>query len=385
MGNLMRATHAEVHGLNRRLPDRTSEHSGKKPRCLIDGAYTLQCQDLGLVRVFDHGGTPMRQRLFDPIIASEITPESAYMQRRTLMKGLAAGLIAGLAGCEHEVEAKAETPVLPTPKPEIPGLKTWPGSSRETRTSFRDVTSYNNYYEFGTGKGDPAARSANFKPRPWTLEVAGEAEVTGRFDLDDLLKGMAFEERIYRLRCVEAWSMVIPWNGFPLASLLKRFKPTSKAKYVRFETIERPREMPGQRSAIIDWPYREGLRIDEAMHPLTLLAVGVYRRWLPNQNGAPLRLVVPWKYGFKSIKSIVKIHFSETQPPTSWNVMAPDEYGFYANVNSAVDHPRWSQASERRIAEGMSIFKARIATTSFNGYAEQVAAMYTGLDPQTLY
>lgn len=179
--------------------------------------------------------------------------------------------------------------------------------------------------------------------------------------------------------------MVIPWNGFPLASLLNRFKPTSKAKYVRFETIERPREMPGQRSAVLDWPYREGLRIDEAMHPLTLFAVGVYGRWLPNQNGAPLRLVVPWKYGFKSIKSIVKIHFSETQPSTSWSDMGPDEYGFYANVNPDVDHPRWSQASERRIAEGMSVFKARIATTPFNGYADQVASMYTGLDPKTLY
>ena len=327
----------------------------------------------------------MRQRLYDPIPASEITPESVYLDRRSLLRGLGAGLVAGLVGCDGRAEARAESGPAPAMPAAIPNLKTWPGSSKETLTSYRDVTGYNNFYEFGTGKADPAARSGRFRPRPWTLEVSGEAEVTGRFDLDDLLKGITIEERIYRLRCVEAWSMVVPWNGFPLATLLNRFKPTSKAKYVRFETIQRPSEMPGQRSAILDWPYQEGLRIDEAMHPLTLLAVGVYGRWLPNQNGAPLRLVVPWKYGFKSIKSIVRIRFTETQPRTSWSDMAPDEYGFYANVNPAVDHPRWSQASERRIAEGVSVFKARIATQPFNGYAAQVAQMYAGLDPKTLY
>ena len=323
----------------------------------------------------------MRPRLFDPVPASEITPESVYLQRRRLMQGLVAGTAATLLGCDSQAE-DAAAPAMPAA---IGGLKTWPDSSKETLTSYRDVLGYNNFYEFGTGKADPAARSGRFQPKPWTLEVSGEAEVTGRFDLDDLLKGITLEERIYRLRCVEAWSMVVPWNGFPLATLLRRFKPTSKAKYVRFETIQRPSEMPGQRSAILDWPYQEGLRMDEAMHPLTLLAVGVYGRWLPNQNGAPLRLVVPWKYGFKSIKSIVRIRFTETQPRTSWSDMAPDEYGFYANVNPAVDHPRWSQASERRIAEGVSVFKARIATQPFNGYAEQVASMYSGLDPRTLY
>lgn len=327
----------------------------------------------------------MRQRLFDVIPASEITPEPFYLQRRSLMQGVVAGLATALVGCDSRAEASTEdvaTALMPT---RIPDLKTWPDSSKEALTSYRDVTEYNNFYEFGTGKGDPSANSARFKARPWTLEISGEAEVTGRFDLDDLLKGLAIEERIYRLRCVEAWSMVVPWNGFPLATLLKRFKPTSRAKHVRFETIQRPSEMPGQRSAIIDWPYEEGLRIDEAMHPLTLLAVGVYGRWLPNQNGAPLRLVVPWKYGFKSIKSIVRIHFSEARPRTSWSDMAPDEYGFYANVNPVVDHPRWSQASERRIAEGMSVFKSRIATRPFNGYADQVASMYSGMDPRTLY
>ena len=322
----------------------------------------------------------MRQRLFDPIAASEITPESAYLQRRTLMKGLAAGLIAGLAGCEHEAEAKTETPVLPAPKPEIPGLKTWPGSSREARTSFRDVTSYNNYYEFGTGKGDPAARSANFKPRPWTLEVAGEAEVTGRFDLDDLLKGVTIEERIYRLRCVEAWSMVIPWIGFPLRDLLKAVEPQSKARYVAFQTLNDPKQMPGQRSGVLDWPYREGLHINEANNNLAILAVGLYGDVLPNQNGAPIRLVVPWKYGFKSIKSIVRISLVEKMPKTTWNMMAQDEYGFYANVNPKVDHPRWSQAKERRIGE----FNRR-PTLMFNGYGEQVASMYAGMDLRRFY
>ncbi len=327
----------------------------------------------------------MCQRLFEPIPSSEITPESVYLDRRTVLRGLGAGLVTSLVGCDGKAEARAEVMPSATMPAAIPNLKTWPGSSQETKTSYRDVTGYNNFYEFGTAKGDPALRSGRFKPKPWTVEVSGEAEVTGRFDLDDLLKGITLEERIYRLRCVEAWSMVVPWNGFPLATLLNRFKPTSKAKYVRFETIQRPAEMPGQRSAIMDWPYQEGLRIDEAMHPLTLLAVGVYGRWLPNQNGAPLRLVVPWKYGFKSIKSIVRIRFTETQPHTSWSDMAPDEYGFYANVNPAVDHPRWSQASERRIAEGVSVFKSRIETRPFNGYAEQVASMYAGLDPKTLY
>ncbi|MBI2396536.1 MAG: protein-methionine-sulfoxide reductase catalytic subunit MsrP [Xanthomonadales bacterium] len=327
----------------------------------------------------------MRTRLYDPIPSCDITPETVYRQRRELIRGAAAGLLVGLAGCERPAAAMSTAPPIPAPKPEIPGLQRWTGSTTEARTSYRDLTHYNNFYEFGTDKSDPAERSGSFRPRPWSVEIAGAAEVTGRFDLDDLLKGIALEERIYRLRCVEAWSMVVPWNGFPLATLLRRFKPTSRAKYVAFTTIERPQQMPGQHWNSLDWPYREALRIDEAMHPLTLLAVGIYGRWLPNQNGAPLRLVVPWKYGFKSIKSIVRIEFTETQPYTSWSDMAADEYGFYANVNPEVDHPRWSQASERRIAEGASIFSARIATLPFNGYAEQVASLYAGMDPKALY
>ena len=322
----------------------------------------------------------MHRQLFDSIAGSEITPEAVYRDRRRIIQGVAGALAVGLVGCEGDAKAKVVTPGDAAPAPQIPGLKSWPGNAKDARTSFRDATQYNNFYEFGTDKADPANKSQAFKPRPWTVAIAGEAEVTGNFDLDDLLAGVALEERVYRLRCVEAWSMVIPWVGFPLSTLLNRFKPTSRAKYVAFTTIERPAEMPGQRWNVLDWPYREGLRIDEAMNPLTLMAVGMYGRWLPNQNGAPLRLVVPWKYGFKSIKSIVRIEFRERMPYTSWSNMAPDEYGFFANVNPAVDHPRWSQASERRIAEGASVFSARIPTLPFNGYGDQVASLYRDLD-----
>jgi sulfoxide reductase catalytic subunit YedY len=251
-------------------------------------------------------------------------------------------------------------------------------STSDPANSFEDIKTYNNFYEFGTDKSDPAERSGQFRTRPWSVSVAGEAEVTGTFTLEDILKPHALEERIYRLRCVEAWSMVIPWVGFPLADLIKRFRPTSRARYVAFKTILRPEEMPGQRFPVLEWPYVEGLRMDEAMHPLTILAVGVYGETLPNQNGAPLRLVVPWKYGFKSIKSIVEIRFTEKQPPTSWNLSAPREYGFHANVNPEVDHPRWSQARERRIGAGL--FAPRVPTRMFNGYAEQVASLYRGMD-----
>jgi sulfoxide reductase catalytic subunit YedY len=244
--------------------------------------------------------------------------------------------------------------------------------------SYEEITTYNNFYEFGTDKGDPVRLGGKFRPKPWSVTIAGEAEVKGTFTLEDILKPHPLEERIYRLRCVEAWSMVIPWVGFPLGDLLKRFRPTSRAKYVAFTTVKRPAEMPGQRFPVLDWPYVEGLRMDEAMHPLTILAVGLYGEALPNQNGAPLRLVVPWKYGFKSIKSIVEIHFTERQPPTSWNRSAPHEYGFYANVNPAVDHPRWSQAKERKIGAGL--FNPRVPTLPFNGYAEQVAGLYRGMD-----
>jgi sulfoxide reductase catalytic subunit YedY len=248
----------------------------------------------------------------------------------------------------------------------------------DSPNSYEDITTYNNFYEFGTDKDDPAKNSGKFRPKPWSVAVTGEVGRPGTYTLEDLLKPHAVEERIYRLRCVEAWSMVIPWLGFPLGELLKRFEPTSRAKYVAFKTVLRPKEMPGQRFPVLEWPYVEGLRIDEAMHPLTILATGLYGKPLPNQNGAPLRLVVPWKYGFKSIKSIVEIRLTEQQPPTSWNRSAPQEYGFYANVNPQVDHPRWSQATERRIGSGL--FTPRQPTLMFNGYAEQVASLYRGMD-----
>jgi sulfoxide reductase catalytic subunit YedY len=310
------------------------------------------------------------------ILPSEITPQGVYLNRRELLQAaLAAGLVAATGLAE---DAQAATQKL-----------TYEANARystsEKRNSFEDITSYNNYYEFGTGKGDPAANSQHFKPEPWTVTVDGAAELTGRFTLEDILKPHALEERIYRLRCVEAWSMVIPWVGIPLADVLKRFKPTSQAKYVAFKTVYRPQEMPGQRWGVLAWPYVEGLRIDEAMHPLALLAVGLYGQALPNQNGAPLRLVTPWKYGFKGIKAIVQITFTERQPPTSWNIAAANEYGFYANVNPKVDHPRWSQASERRIGASNSLFAPRQPTLMFNGYEQEVANLYAGMDLKRYY
>ena len=242
-------------------------------------------------------------------------------------------------------------------------------------TSLKDITTYNNFYEFGTGKEDPAQNAASLKTRPWTITVEGEVKKPKVFGMEELLKLAPLEERIYRLRCVEAWSMVIPWIGYSLAELLKQVEPTGNAKFVEFLSLEDREQMPGQRSATLDWPYQEGLRIDEAMHPLTLLAVGLYGEVLPNQNGAPIRLVVPWKYGYKSAKSIVKIRLLEKQPVTSWMKAGPKEYGFYSNVNPAVDHPRWSQAKERRIGEFL-----KRATLPFNGYADQVAQLYTGMD-----
>jgi sulfoxide reductase catalytic subunit YedY len=312
-----------------------------------------------------------RHRNDNPPLPSEITPPERYFNRREVMAALAATGAVGL-GLPQGVSA---APLKATKNPRY--------SLKEAPNSFEDITTYNNFYEFGTDKSDPAARSGKFKPQPWSVAVTGEAAKTGTYTLEDILKPHALEERIYRLRCVEAWSMVIPWVGFPLGELLKRFEPTSKAKYVAFKTVMRPSEMPGQRFPVLDWPYVEGLRIDEAMHPLTILAVGLYGQTLPNQNGAPLRLVVPWKYGFKSIKSIVEIRFTERQPPTSWNISAPHEYGFYANVNPAVDHPRWSQAHERRI--GASLFASKQDTLPFNGYAEQVAGLYRGMDLRKFY
>jgi sulfoxide reductase catalytic subunit YedY len=315
------------------------------------------------------------------ILSSEITPESVYLKRRELM-GLG-GLIAGAAlfpSLASGADAiQSTTTPLTYRKATADGA---PGTyTSEALTPLQDATHYNNFYEFGTDKGDPAEYAGALKTAPWKVAVEGEVEKPGEYALEDLLKGMALEERIYRLRCVEAWSMVVPWIGFPLGDLLKRLAPTSRAKYVAFTTLQAPEQMRGQRSrtALIDWPYIEGLRIDEAMHPLTILAVGLYGRTLPNQNGAPLRLIVPWKYGFKSIKSIVKIRLQETQPKTTWNLLAPNEYGFYSNVNPQVDHPRWSQKNERRLPT--SLFAPnRIETKPFNGYAEQVAALYAGLD-----
>jgi sulfoxide reductase catalytic subunit YedY len=308
--------------------------------------------------------TMRRTRLHNPQ-PSEITPLDVYLDRRRLLAGLVGGML-GLAA-PSAVQAS-----------QLRYTKNARFSTPEAANSFEDITTYNNFYEFGTSKEDPARLGGAFRPAPWSVTIAGEAEVTGKFTLEDILKPHPLEERIYRLRCVEAWSMVIPWIGIPLGDLLKRFRPTSRAKYVAFKTVMRPSEMPGQRYPVLEWPYVEGLRIDEAMHPLTILAVGLYGQPLPNQNGAPLRLVVPWKYGFKSIKSIVEIRFTERQPPTSWNISAPGEYGFYANVNPEVDHPRWSQAKERRIGGG--VFSARQPTLMFNGYAEQVAGLYRGMD-----
>lgn len=253
-----------------------------------------------------------------------------------------------------------------------------PFSSSEKLNSLEDITSYNNFYEFGTGKKDPAKNAGNFNPRPWSIAVEGECAKPGVFDLEDFIKSETLEERIYRLRCVEAWSMVIPWVGFSLADMLKKFEPTSKAKYVEFTTLYDKSRMPGQARRVLNWPYVEGLRIDEAMNELPIMAVGLYGDILPNQNGAPIRLVVPWKYGFKSIKSIVKIRFTETMPGTTWNQLAPKEYGFYANVNPLVDHPRWSQATETRI--GDPFWKGKAETRMFNGYGEQVAKLYNGMD-----
>lgn len=301
---------------------------------------------------------------------SEITPESVYLDRRRLLQAALAVGVAGLGGVWPE-PAAADVAPLQYKRNEKYSLSDAPNS-------YEDITSYNNYYEFGIDKGAPAANSGRFKPAPWSVAVSGECANKGTFALEDLLKGHALEERVYRLRCVEAWSMVIPWIGVPLADVLKSFKPTSKAKYVAFKTVMRPAEMPGQRYPVLEWPYVEGLRIDEAMHPLALLAVGLYGKTLPNQNGAPLRLITPWKYGFKGIKSIVEIRFVERQPPTAWNISAPHEYGFYANVNPTVDHPRWSQARERRIGGG--VFNSRVPTLMFNGYEKEVAALYQGMD-----
>jgi sulfoxide reductase catalytic subunit YedY len=307
---------------------------------------------------------------------SEITSPEFYRERRRFLRAASLGPLAGLGALSWTAWAHAKgygnRPLDYVEKPAF--------ATDEKLTPYSDVTGYNNFYEFGTDKYSPAEKAGQLTTDPWSVTVEGEVGKAGTYTLEDILKPHTLEERIYRLRCVERWSMVIPWIGFPLGDLLKRFEPTSKAKFVEFTTRERPNEMPGQRYGVLDWPYVEGLRMDEAMNPLAIMAVGLYGEVLPNQNGAPLRLVVPWKYGFKSIKSIVKIRLTEQQPVSTWEKAAPNEYGFYANVNPHVDHPRWSQQRERRLGEFL-----KRETLMFNGYAEQVAHLYKGMDLHKYY
>jgi methionine sulfoxide reductase catalytic subunit len=307
----------------------------------------------------------------EKIRPSEITSQSNYLNRRRFLRDAAlAGTLAAAPALGAIIPAERGARLADVGRGSL--------STGEEPNSFEDVTTYNNYYEFGTGKADPSRNAQDFRPRPWSLAVSGHAGKTGTFDLEDFVKPYRLEERIYRMRCVEAWSMVIPWVGIPLADVIRRFEPTSRARFVYFETLNDPEQMPGLRSRVLDWPYREGLTMAEAMHPLTILAVGLYGEVLPNQNGAPIRLVVPWKYGFKGLKSIVRMSFVEDMPRTTWAMAAPDEYGFYANVNPEVDHPRWSQARERRIGGGL--FASKQPTLIFNGYGEEVAQLYAGLD-----
>lgn len=335
------------------------------------------------------------------ILSSEITPEAVYRSRRQFMMGaggLAAGALAAgpaLAQSSAQSLSRSAVDLNLASKPDWlqaqvaaanPVPESGPYTTDEALTPFDDVTTYNNFYEFGTDKSDPSSNARDFRVEPWKVEVVGAVAKPGTYDLEDLIKGISLEERIYRLRCVEAWSMVIPWTGFPLSALINRLEPTSDAKFVEFRTLVDPKQMPAQSSrfASIDWPYQEGLRMDEAMHPLTLMAVGLYDDILPAQNGAPLRLVVPWKYGFKSVKSIVRINFRSTMPNTTWNDLQPQEYGFYANVNPEVSHPRWSQATERRLPGGL-FGSSRVATQMFNGYADEVAQLYAGMDLRRNY
>ena len=318
--------------------------------------------------------------------SSEITPRNVYEGRRDLLKLLAGGVAGAALASWASREALAAVPA-PGKLAALKGLpSTVPGAqTMEKLTDYKDASSYNNYYEFGTDKGDPAKNAHTLKTRPWTVEVEGLVKKPGKYGIEDLLKLSAQEERIYRLRCVEGWSMVIPWVGYSLAELIKKVEPQGNAKYVEFVTLADPKTMPFVGSRVLDWPYTEGLRMDEAMHPLTLLSFGMYGEVLPNQNGAPVRLVVPWKYGFKSAKSIVKIRFVEKEPGTAWNKAAAQEYGFYSNVNPEVDHPRWSQATERRIGDGSGLFAKRHKTLIFNGYEAQVGQLYAGMDLKKFY
>jgi sulfoxide reductase catalytic subunit YedY len=309
--------------------------------------------------------------------SSEITPKALYLRRREFIQASTAAVVgASIAtmGCDVAVAQGGGLAKLPN-------VRKSPLSTTEKQNSYDDITSYNNFYEFGTDKSDPKANAKNFKPTPWSISVEGEVAKPAKYALEDFIKPSVLEERVYRLRCVEAWSMVIPWVGFPLADVIKRVQPTGKARFVEFKTLLDPARMPFQRTNALEWPYVEGLRLDEAMHPLTILAVGLYGEVLPNQNGAPIRLVVPWKYGFKSIKSIVSMRFQENEPVNTWKRMQGSEYGFYANVNPTVDHPRWSQARETRLP---SLLRNH-PTQMFNGYGDQVASLYKGMDLRKNY
>ena len=310
------------------------------------------------------------------IRSSEITPKALYLRRREFLQTASGAALAAAAALALPAvqRASAQTGA------KLPNVRKSPLSTNEPLNDYEDVTTYNNFYEFGTAKDEPAMNATRFKARPWKIAVEGHVAKPASYDIDEFIKPHVLEERIYRLRCVEAWSMVIPWVGIPLADVIKRVEPTSRAKFVEFTTLLDPVRMPGQREPVLKWPYVEGLRMDEAMHPLTILAVGLYGEVLPNQNGAPIRLVVPWKYGFKGIKSIVRMRFVDNEPRNTWQVQTPNEYGFYANVNPEVDHPRWSQARERRIGE---FFKRK--TLMFNGYADQVAGLYSGMDLRKHY
>ncbi|AXV21013.1 protein-methionine-sulfoxide reductase catalytic subunit MsrP [Aeromonas veronii] len=331
----------------------------------------------------------IKRRTAHPLTEQDVTPEAVYQDRRLILKGL------GLGAATLAFPTQAGVLDLLRGKEDAPQLATKPLNSKPAErptnlvlTPEEKATSYNNFYELGTDKSDPARNGHYLKPEPWTLKVEGEVAKPFTLDVWDLINKSELEERIYRLRCVEAWSMVLPWNGISLAEIIRRAEPTSRAKFVAFETLFDPKQLPGQASSLgggIEYPYVEGLRIDEAMHPLSFLAMGLYGKTLPAQNGAPIRLVVPWKYGFKSIKSIVSIRLVEEMPPTTWNLLAPNEYGFYANVNPQVDHPRWSQASERFIGEGGVFGAKRQPTLMFNGYGDEVASLYQGMDLRQWY
>ena len=322
----------------------------------------------------------------DHPVPSEITPRAVFEQRRELLRQFAAGSAGAVLAAWAGREAGAQTAARPGLLAVLPGARSGvPGAAvMDKQTRYADATGYNNFYEFGTGKDDPAALAHTLRTRPWSVAVEGAVAKPRSFGLEELLKLAPMEERIYRLRCVEGWSMVVPWIGYSVSNILKAVEPTGKAKFVEFVTLADRAQMPGLRSSVLDWPYKEGLRIDEAMHPLTLMAFGLYGEVLPNQNGAPLRLVVPWKYGFKSAKSIVKIRLLERQPRSSWEVAIPSEYGFYSNVNPKVDHPRWSQATERRIGED-GVFQRKRPTLMFNGYEAQVGQLYAGMDLRRFY